>query len=135
MPEELLLSILQQGIGKEHETFIRILIQQKSSFEKIKEELLTYESTYRPEDKEVKVINEVNFVDALRAAFQGGDKKTAFGSSNSNSRFKSKWKNNQSSNTSQSNQSSQKSSSSKFSCPRCLENHLGKDCRNPIKCR
>ena len=84
------------------------MIQQKSSFEKIKEEILTYESTYRPVDKEVKVINEVNFVDALRAAFRGGDKKTAFGSSSGNSRFKSKWKNNQSSNTSQLNQSSQK---------------------------
>ena len=57
VPEELMLSILQQSVGLEHETYMRILIQQKTSFEKIKEELLTYESSYKTEEnREVRYI-------------------------------------------------------------------------------
>ena len=32
VPEELMLCILQQAIGDRHETYMRILIQQKTSF-------------------------------------------------------------------------------------------------------
>jgi len=43
IPDELAINVLQQGAGNEHQTFIRILIHQGSTFDNIKEELLTYE--------------------------------------------------------------------------------------------
>ena len=35
LAEELIISVLQQAIGTEHETYLRILIEQKTTYEKL----------------------------------------------------------------------------------------------------
>ena len=43
IPEEISISVLQQGAGMKYDLFIRMLIHQKSSYEDIKDELLNYD--------------------------------------------------------------------------------------------
>ena len=60
LAEELIISVLQQAIGTEHETYVRILIEQKTTYEKLRENLLTYEATYRPDASQIKEVKCVN---------------------------------------------------------------------------
>ena len=60
LAEELIISVLQQAIGTEHETYLRILIEQKATYEKLRENLLTYEATYRPDASQIKEVKYVN---------------------------------------------------------------------------
>ena len=85
MPEELVLSTLQQSIGSEYEMYIRILIHQRTLFEKIKAKLLTYEATYKAEaSNEVKYIP----VNGVKQTNSGEVKKTAFVSSRNQLKYK-----------------------------------------------
>ena len=135
VPEELMLSVLQQSVGLEHETYMRILIQQKTSFEKIKEDLLTHESSYKNEEnREVRYIP----VNVFRSTGNDDEKKTAL----KTQRFQPKYKNT----SSTSNRSSQYKSSrvdnrnSKginlgVTCSKCRQaGHTKDECVNRIKC-
>ena len=82
--EELAISILQQGLGSEHETYIRILVQQKNSFEKIREDLLTYESIYKTDKRP-----EIKYVTTTTLTMPKGNLKT-----NRSAKFQSKIGNN-----------------------------------------
>ena len=68
LAEELIISVLQQAIGTEHETYLRILIEQKTTYEKLRENLLTYEATYRPDASQIK---EVKYVNTTSSKFGG----------------------------------------------------------------
>ena len=54
LAEELIISVLQPAIGTEHETYLRILTEQKTTYEKLRENLLTYEATYRLDASQIK---------------------------------------------------------------------------------
>ena len=68
LAEELIVSVLQQAIGTEHETYLRILIEQKTTYEKLRENLLTYEAMYRPDASQIK---EVKYVNTTSSKFGG----------------------------------------------------------------
>ena len=59
---------MQQATRKEHETYLRILIEQKTTYEKLRENLLTYEATYRPDASQIK---EVKYVNTTSSKFGG----------------------------------------------------------------
>ena len=60
LAEELIISVLQQAIVAEHETYLRILIEQKATYEKLRGNLLPYEATYRPDASQIKEVKYVN---------------------------------------------------------------------------
>ena len=109
---------------------MRILIQQKTSFEKINEELLTYESSYKTEEsREMKYIP----VNTIKVGSQ--EKKTAFRSG----KFQSKYKNtpNTSNQYNKPNKldSSQSHNIKNTMCGNCRKlGHTTANCFNPIRC-
>ena len=54
LAEELIISVLQQAIGTEHETYLR------TTYEKLRGNLLTYEATYTPDASQIKGVKYVN---------------------------------------------------------------------------
>ena len=60
LAEELIISVLQQAIRKEHETYLRILIEQKTNYEKLRENLLTYEATNKLDASQIKEVKYFN---------------------------------------------------------------------------
>ena len=68
LAEKLIISVLQQAIGTEHETYLRILIEQKTTYKKLRENLLIYDATYRLDTSQIK---EVKYVNTTTSKFGG----------------------------------------------------------------
>ena len=58
--EEIKISVLQQAVRKEHETYLRTLIEQKTTYEKLRENLLTCEATNKLDASQIKEVKYIN---------------------------------------------------------------------------
>jgi len=64
IPDEISINVLQQGAGHEYDTFIRLLIHQKATYEVIRDELINYDFHATPTSTNSKietVVNKVQF--------------------------------------------------------------------------